>query len=91
MGKKRYKMIISGRVQNVFFRDGVKEHADRFFLTGFVRNCPDGTVEVVAEGEEHKLESLARYCRVGPNAAKVSRLDLIEAEFEDEFDGFNVR
>lgn len=91
MAKKRYKIVVGGRVQDVFFRDNTKLEADKLGLTGYVRNCDDGTVEVVAEGEEEALQGLARYCKHGPTAAKVTEFDLIEAEFEDEFDGFNVK
>jgi acylphosphatase len=80
-------MMISGKVQGVFFRKNVKEQADKLGLKGWVRNVED-KVEVVAQGE--KVADLMDYCLKGPEAAKVTNLDYTDEECE-EFDGFDIR
>lgn len=62
---------ISGRVQGVWFRAGAREQALRLGLTGSAVNCPDGTVEVHAEGESDALDALERWLWQGPPAAQV--------------------
>ncbi len=66
--------IIYGRVQGVFFRDFVARRAAELCLTGYVRNLPDGSVEVLAEGERKQLERLIGYLKVGPSVARVEKV-----------------
>ena len=56
MDKKRVQLIIHGKVQGVFFRTSTKDKANELRLSGFVRNSEDGTVEVIAEGDEDQLQ-----------------------------------
>jgi len=67
----RVHLLVSGRVQGVFYRQSTVDEARRLGLAGWVRNLPDGRVEVLAEGEREGLEALARFCRRGPPAARV--------------------
>ncbi|MHA1975219.1 MAG: acylphosphatase [Candidatus Hodarchaeales archaeon] len=61
---KRVRILISGRVQGVFFRVYTRDFARKFEdITGYVRNLPDGRVEVVAEGSELSLKELARWLK----------------------------
>ena len=69
--KIRVRLKIEGRVQGVFFRAATLEQAGRLGLKGWVRNCPDGSVEVVAEGERKKIEELVSWCHHGPPGAHV--------------------
>ena len=55
---KRVRAIVSGRVQGVWYRAHTQEKAQEMGVVGYVRNCADGTVEIVAEGEEHRVEAL---------------------------------
>ncbi len=83
-------MNIHGRVQGVFFRDSTKRRAKKEGVFGYVRNLDNGSVEVVAEGEEENLEELMEWCKKGPFLAKVSK---VEAEWEDykgEFNSFKI-
>jgi acylphosphatase len=64
-------VVVSGRVQGVGFRWFVREKARRWGLTGWVRNRPDGTVEVAAIGRDENLEGLLRDIRVGPPGSRV--------------------
>ena len=69
-------LIISGKVQGVFYRASCQETAQRLGLTGWVRNLPDGSVEVLAQGEKEKIEKLIEWCRKGPDGAKVSGVEM---------------
>lgn len=65
------KFIVSGRVQGVFFRASTRAEAVRLGLTGYAKNLPDGSVEVLACGEDSALEALQRWLRIGPPVARV--------------------
>lgn len=73
----RYRLIVRGRVQGVFFRDSCRQEAALFGVAGSVRNLPDGSVEVIAEGLPQSVESLAGWCRQGPERAEVTDVELI--------------
>lgn len=73
--KAHWKMKITGQVQGVFFRQFCQEKAEALGLTGWVRNEPDGTVYLEAEGEVEALEKLAELCRRGPKGAGVTGLE----------------
>ena len=82
---------VLGKVQGVFFRAFVEGQASALGLSGYVRNLPDGGVEVVAEGERPRLEKLLEYLRVGPPGARVDRVDTIWQACSGEYRGFSVR
>jgi acylphosphatase len=65
---------VHGRVQGVWFRAGTKEKADELGLLGWVKNRPEGTVEIHAEGEKPQLEKFIAWCRKGTPAANRSIL-----------------
>jgi acylphosphatase len=73
MGCARF--VVSGRVQGVFFRASAREEALRLGLTGHAKNLTDGTVEVVACGDDAALERLERWLNHGPPLARVSRVE----------------
>ena len=72
------RMLISGRVQGVCFRAYARDEARRLGLKGWVRNLPDGRVEVLAQGEPDTLEALESFCRKGPPYARVTAVKVIE-------------
>lgn len=82
--------IVSGRVQGVFFRATCKNLADRYQITGWVRNMPDGQVEGMATADTAKLQILRDWLRQGPELARVLRLDITEQPLQ-EFDNFAIR
>jgi len=88
---KRVHLVISGRVQGVYFRQSSLEFAAGMGLDGWVRNRPDGTVELVAQGSSEDLERLVKWCHVGPTAAKVSALERTDAEPVSLPAGFHIR
>jgi acylphosphatase len=67
----RKRIVVSGRVQGVFFRDSARQEAARLGIGGSARNMPDGTVEVIAEGDESAVDQLIEWCRSGPSYADV--------------------
>ena len=72
---KQIHCLVRGRVQGVFFRSSTQREAKRLGLTGWVKNLADGTVEVVAEGEDEALRELLGWLQRGPTAARVERVD----------------
>jgi len=78
--KKLFKITVSGRVQGVFFRDTARQAAQELGIAGFVRNQPDGTVYIEAEGEKKSLRELVRWCRRGPQWAHVESVEVEEGE-----------
>lgn len=88
---RRLYAQVYGRVQGVGFRWFVQEHATRLGLTGYVRNLPDGSVEVVAEGERSALEEfLAFVLQVGPPGARVVEVSVHWGEATGEFLEFSI-
>ncbi len=67
----RYRVLISGRVQGVFFRDTCRRMAEESGVTGWVRNLPDGRVEAVFEGPADEVRALVDWARNGPRWAAV--------------------
>jgi acylphosphatase len=75
---RRVRVLISGRVQGVFFRASCGERADELGLSGWIRNVPGGDVEAVFEGAESVVEQMVRWCREGPPLARVDRVDVVD-------------
>lgn len=90
MATVRRRFVVSGRVQGVFFREGARSEALRLGLRGYAENLPDGSVEVVAEGDATAVEHLSRWLRQGPPRASVAN---VEASYEspEGVAGFTVR
>lgn len=88
--KTRARAVISGRVQGVFFRMETKRAADRFGVSGWVRNLKDGTVEAVFEGDQDRVDAVLDWCRQGPPQADVTDVAVTWDEFAGEFNGFNI-
>jgi len=88
---KTIKIIVKGRVQGVFFRKSTCKQAISLGLKGYVRNLPDGNVEVVAQGDEKRLGNLIAFCRKGPEGALVTDLEITYSEAREEFTGFSIR
>jgi len=77
-------------VQGVFFRASCAERARALGLAGWVRNLPDGRVEVVAEGDAGAVDTIIAWCREGPRLARIERVDLRWEEPIGDV-GFRVR
>jgi acylphosphatase len=72
----RVRVVVSGRVQGVFFRAETRNRASSLGLGGWVRNRGDGTVEAVFEGDRERVESMVEWCRKGPAHADVENVDV---------------
>ena len=81
-------LIAHGKVQGVWYRASTRKQALQLGLCGWAKNCPDGTVEIHAEGEKEILELFINWCRKGPPAAQVSSLDIewVESQAMTAFD-----
>ncbi|MBU0628631.1 MAG: acylphosphatase [Nanoarchaeota archaeon] len=88
---KRIHLIISGRVQGIYFRHYTNIEANKLGLKGFVRNLNNGNVEVIAEGSEEKLKELIKFCRKGPDAANVDNVIIDYEEPKQEFETFSIK
>ena len=77
---KSYHLSIKGRVQGVFYRESAKREANRMGVTGWVRNKPDGSVELLACGTEDTVQKLVEWCKTGPPLAKVTEVTVTEVE-----------
>ncbi len=77
-------------MQGVFFRRETQQQASSLGLTGWVRNLPDGRVEVLASGEHEELEQLAEWLKAGPALARVTQLEQEYLDFQS-FDNFTIR
>ncbi len=87
----RKRVIVSGRVQGVFFRESTRKKAEALGLSGWVRNLEDGRVEWVAEGLPIAVEALVRWCRSGgPILARVDRVDVLDPPEGALLSGFEV-
>lgn len=89
--RKRLHLFISGRVQGVFFRQSAKDSAVALSLKGWVRNTVDGSLEIVIEGEEDKLERFISLIHTGPPLAKVHTVHVDQQEATGEFEEFEIR
>ncbi len=88
---KRMQVIVSGRVQGVFFRAYTEKAAVSFNLTGWVRNLPDGRVEILVEGKDADVDAMLTWCRKGSPSSNVTGTEISEEPFAGEFSRFSIR
>jgi len=88
---QRVHVIVRGRVQGVYFRASARGCARQLGLAGWVRNHPDGGVELVAEGDKEKLAQLVMWCHEGPPGARVTDVNVEWQAGMGEFVGFAVK
>ena len=84
------RVVVSGSVQGVFFRDGARREAQRRGVTGWVRNLPDGRVEAWFEGPPDAVAELVQWCHHGPRHATVTNTQTSDAKPEG-YDRFRIR
>ncbi|MFQ5458346.1 MAG: acylphosphatase [Myxococcota bacterium] len=82
--------MIAGRVQGVWFRGSTQSFARSKEVRGWVRNCPDGTVEALFEGIEENVRAVVAWCREGPPGAKVDRVEVNWSSYKGEFSGMEI-
>jgi acylphosphatase len=91
MALARAHILASGLVQGVFYRRFVQTRANSYGLRGWVRNLPNGQVELISEGEKGLILDFAKELRIGPPSANVASLEIEWQDYEGEFEGFKIR
>ena len=89
--KTNVHVVISGRVQGVWFRATTKQKAEQLGITGWVRNTPDGCVEAIIEGEEQQVKKMIEWCHEGPPLATVDKVEIKNQSPTNGFDGFSIK
>jgi acylphosphatase len=89
MKQETWHIIISGKVQGVFYRQSAKEKAMMLGLKGWVRNLEDGRVEIKVSGDPSQLESFLSWCRIGPEKAVVEQIET-DKSLTEIFENFRV-
>ncbi len=88
---RRVHILVSGRVQGVWFRGSTVKVADALGLVGWVRNLADGRVEIRAQGPASKIDELIAWCRIGPPRASVDEVAVRDEPLGGEFFSFDMR
>ena len=86
----RARVIVSGKVQGVYYRQNTMETAKAHGVTGWVRNLTDGRVEAVIEGDEHSVNKVIEWCKQGPPRAEVENVDAKFEVYTGEFSEFTI-
>jgi acylphosphatase len=86
----RRRVVVTGHVQGVFFRDTCRREAQRYRVAGYVTNLSDGAVEAVFEGEQSAVEAMVEWSRRGPRQAQVFDVQVTNEEPTGEA-GFRVQ
>ena len=87
---KSIHLIVSGKVQGVFFRANVKDKATELELVGYSKNLADGNVEIVAQGNEEKINKLIKFIKNNPGHSKVREMKINHKEIKN-FKSFEIR
>ncbi|MFA8434155.1 MAG: acylphosphatase [Marinifilaceae bacterium] len=90
MEQKAYSIRVKGKVQHVGFRYHAREAARRFGVCGFIRNEPDGSVYAEVEGKTVAVELFCKWCRKGPDWARVDHTNLVEIPLQN-FESFTIK
>lgn len=86
----RRRVLVSGRVQGVWFRESCRERAELAGVAGSVRNLADGRVEACFEGDKDAVDALVEWCREGPRRARVDEFEVLDERPVGD-SGFRVR
>lgn len=81
--KRSIRLLINGTVQGVFFRQFIKDNADKHKVRGYARNLEDGRVEVFLEGDPDSVNAMISICRRGPQHAQIRSVEEKEERFQD--------
>ena len=85
------EMIVHGYVQGVGYRYFTFRKAIELNLTGWVKNNPDGTVSIYAEGDKGLIDSFIDELKIGPRASSVTDIKISYGKYSGQFNGFNIR
>jgi len=84
-------LFIKGKVQGVFFRASTQQKAQKLNLTGWVKNLPNGQVEVVAEGNSRNLKTFLKWIQKGPQLAHITSIDIYWEKPLNKFNSFSIK
>ncbi len=87
--KKSIRVYFRGTVQGIFFRQFIKDNADKRGLKGFARNLEDGRVEAWFEGDSDKVNEMIEICRIGPRHSLIKNVEVREEKWQD-FKDFKI-
>jgi len=90
MSNQRIRIIVTGKVQGVFFRQSLKIKAKQNEIFGWVKNLKDGRVEAILEGDEEKINRIIEWAHGGPANARVEDVEIQNEKFIGEFSKFDV-
>jgi len=90
MKQQRVHLLVTGKVQGVFFRQALKVVAKKNNVLGWVRNLKDGRVEAILEGDNKSIDSVIEWTRIGPANSRVDDIVVSNEEFKNEFSTFDV-
>jgi len=88
--KSRAHVLVSGKVQGVYFRQNTKQVATRHKVVGWVRNMSDERVEAIFEGDETTVNKVIEWCHIGPPKASVQDVNVKFEKYTGEFADFNI-
>ncbi len=88
---KRYHLYVSGRVQGVGFRWYAQRIGNKIGVYGWVKNLPDGRVEIIVEGEKEKVERFLEELKEGYLGKNIREIEKIEEVYKGEFEDFEIR
>jgi acylphosphatase len=85
------KLLISGRVQGVYFRLFAQKKAKQLGIKGYAKNLVDGRVEIMAQADNSSIESFIKWSNKGPITARVDEVEVSEWPIEEQFTTFEIR
>ncbi|MCK9395468.1 MAG: acylphosphatase [Methylobacter sp.] len=88
---RKVKILVSGRVQGVYFRLFTQNKAKHFAIKGSAKNLPDGRVEIIAEAENMTIEKFIRWCHKGPITARVDHVEVTELQPDELLTSFEIK
>lgn len=88
---RRVQILVSGRVQGVYFRMFTQNKAKQFGVKGHARNLPDGRVEIIAEADHGSIDKLIKWCSKGPVTARVDHVEITELKSGEVLTSFDIR
>ena len=88
---RKVKILVSGRVQGVYFRLFTQNKAKHFAIKGSAKNLPDGRVEIIAEAENMTIEKFIKWCHKGPITARVDHVEITELQHDEALTSFEIK
>lgn len=87
---RKVKILVSGRVQGVYFRLFTQNKAKHFGIKGSAKNLADGRVEIIAEAEDAVIEKFIKWCSKGPITARVDQIEIAELSSDEVLTAFEI-